>query len=160
MLEDDEIDTATRNVLLIDTVRQYLVYTGADTATARQGAPLGGLSSPDITVVDIHKRAEQDRRTGETVAQARARHWQTPEAVIKRARPIEGATVDQYWKGVQQERAERDGASAHSPAVAALRKHASSRYPTLSVAQAVAKLASSRDTEDRQLFDAAKEAAI
>jgi hypothetical protein len=49
ILEDDELDATSRNVMLLDTVRQYVVYTGEDTATARPGAPLGALSSPDIT---------------------------------------------------------------------------------------------------------------
>jgi hypothetical protein len=157
ILEDEELDTATRNILLLDTVTQYTVYTGADTANARPGAPLGGLSSPDITITAIHKRAEEDRRKGETIAQARARHWQTPDAILKRARTIDGEPAEEYWKGVRHERAERDGESAHSLAVTRLRQHASSRFPELSVPQAVAKFATSRDPEDRAIWNAAKE---
>jgi len=155
IIEDDELDTATRNIMLLDSVRQYVIYTGADTATARPGAPLGGLASPDITVIEIHKRAEQDRRPGETIAQARARLWQ--DALVKRA--VAGETVEQYRNRLKQERAERDGPPAHSKAVQDLRKYASSRFPQLSVAQAVAKIANSRDPADQELWAAAKNAA-
>jgi hypothetical protein len=159
ILEDDELDAATRNILLLDTVRQYTVYTSADTATARQGAPLGGLSSPDITITAIHKRALEDRRKGESGYQARARLWQSPDEILKRTRPIEVETAEQRRNRLKQERAERDGPPAHSPAVKAMRAHATSRFPELSVAQAVAKFAASRDPADREIWNAAKEVA-
>ena len=105
ILEDDEIDADARNEFLIQTVAQFIVYTGADTATARGGAPKAPLASPDIVIADIVKRtaagetselsrgffeglakvyAERDRRPGETPEQARARFHQTPEGRLLR----------------------------------------------------------------------------
>lgn len=52
ILEGEELDTATRSILMLDTVRQFVIFTGADTANARQGAPLGALSSPYIGCAD------------------------------------------------------------------------------------------------------------
>jgi hypothetical protein len=135
ILEDEELDMKARNVMLLDTVRQYVVYTGADTATARPGAPLGALSSPDITVVEIHKRAEQDRRPGETLYQARARIFEDPanhdlvkrynqamadkedeaaieedEEAIEKAKRRRSGTPEQRRNRLKQEAAQRTGA--------------------------------------------------
>jgi hypothetical protein len=153
ILEDEELDTTTRNVMLLDTMRQYVVYTGADTATARPGAPLGGLSSPDMTITAIHKRAEQDRRPDETIAQARERLW--ADEFAKRA--VDGETQEQRRNRLKQERAERDGPQARSSPVQNLRKLAAEPFPELSVARAVAKFAASRDPQDRAIWNAAKD---
>lgn len=60
ILDDDEIDAATRNRALIDTVEQFIVVTGAVDKLG-SGAPkarsFDGAQSPDIVVADIVKRA-------------------------------------------------------------------------------------------------------
>jgi hypothetical protein len=135
IIEDAELDTTTRNIMLLDTVRQYVVYTGADTATARQGAPLRALDSPDITVVEIHKRAEQDRRPGETVYQARARLFEDPankdlvkryneamaaladQEVLEKAKRRRTETPEQRKNRLKQEHAQRHGAPSKTSPV-------------------------------------------
>ena len=173
ILDAEELkDDASRVQMLIDTVRQYIVFTGADTDRIRPGAPKGsafdGPHSPDIIVADLVKRVadgeptklsrgffeklarqfgERDRREGETIEKARARFHQTPQGRLlneaaKRAPVVEPATAQ----------------PAHGPALSALHKRAAeiAASDSLSRPRAIAKIAESRDARDRALWQAAK----
>jgi hypothetical protein len=173
ILEDDELDEPARNRMLIDSVAQYIVFTGGDLATIKPGAPkartMAGPQSPDIVIADMVKRVangektdlsrgffetlakvqgERDRRAGETVEQARARFHATAEGRLLR-KATERAPI-------------RDAApQAHAtrgPAMRALHKRADDLCAVdrgLTRAKAVAKIAEASDPRDRALFAAA-----
>jgi hypothetical protein len=170
ILEDDEIDGETRNELLIRTVAQYVVGTGANTATARGGAPKAPLASPDIVIAEVVKRvaageksnlskeffeglakvrAQRDRRAGETPEQALARFHQTPEGRLLRE-AVKRAPVAR--------KAER-AAPTRGPAMRALHKRADELCAadrSLTRAKAVAKIAETREPRDRAIWNAAR----
>ncbi len=174
ILEDDELDDAARNTMLIDTVSQYIVYTGADTANARRGAPLArtmfGPQSPDIVIAVVVKRAaagersdlskrffeglgriqaEHGRRPGETLEKARGRYWESDEGLLMQ-KAIAAAPLPLVSE---------PHAPTHGPAVTALHKRASmlcGMERGLTRAKAVAKIASSIDPADRAIWSAAK----
>jgi hypothetical protein len=137
ILEDEKLDMTARNVMLLDTVRQYVVYTGADTATARPGAPLGGLSSPDIRITAVTKLTEDLRKASPSISEitARAKVFQDPsnrelvknynqamveledEAAIEKAKRRRSETPEQRRNRLKQEHAQRHGSPSKTSSV-------------------------------------------
>ena len=158
ILDDEELSAASRGVALIDTVTQYIVYTGADRAP-QPGAPLAatmfGRQSPDVRVTATAKAA-----IGEKAEELRKAH---PLMTIEKARaavisnPDNRDLVRRYNEEARAAVVAK-AAPAHGPALTALHKRADKLVASegLSRHRAVAKIAESREPQDRALWRAAR----
>jgi hypothetical protein len=181
ILEDDELDDDTRASLLVQSVEQYAQYVVA-TGSTLDDPQFGGPDELQAKITAVTKAAvegddvafsavvehvgrafvESKALPGESVTKARSRFWQSPAGHIfmeAAKRAPKGETAQQRRNRLKRERAERDGPPSRSAPMQNLHKHAAERFPTLTVSQAVAKIAISSDPADQELWNAAKNAA-